>query len=107
MVEQVKDKILLLNTQVVAEVELEQLEETPLLLMLLEQVEMVQIYLQILQELLIVEFMLVVEEVVQELEELQELQDLAAEEQEVLQPYLALQRSETMEQLILEAVEVE
>tara|TARA_Y100000004_G_scaffold189248_1_gene244558 strand:+ start:104 stop:247 length:144 start_codon:yes stop_codon:yes gene_type:complete len=45
--------------------------------------------------------------VVQELEELQELQDLAVEEQEALQPYLALQRSETMEQTTPEAVEVE
>jgi hypothetical protein len=45
--------------------------------------------------------------VVQELEELQELQDLAAEGQEALQPYLALQQSETMELLTPEAVEVE
>ena len=44
---------------------------------------------------------------VQELEELQELQALAVEEQEALQPYLALQRSETMEQTTLVAVVVE
>ena len=44
---------------------------------------------------------------VQEMEELQELQDLAAEGQEALQPYLALQRSETMELLTLVAVVVE
>jgi len=41
MVEPDKDDQVLLNTQVVAEVELEQLEETPLLLILLEQVEQV------------------------------------------------------------------
>jgi hypothetical protein len=41
MVEQDKDNQVLLNTQVEVVVELEQLEETPLLLMLLEQVELV------------------------------------------------------------------
>tara|TARA_R100001086_G_scaffold238292_1_gene162925 strand:+ start:512 stop:706 length:195 start_codon:yes stop_codon:yes gene_type:complete len=42
-----------------------------------------------------------------ETEELQELQDLVAEEQEALHQCLALQRSETMELLTPEAVEVE